>query len=90
MDSKKKIQEIVLKFMKWVISNIIWTIITLIIPFALLIPTTKNMIANISAKTYIISLIDLCLIILFIIIEFSIIILIIYIKKNFKENEKYY
>lgn len=86
MESKRKIQDIGLQLLKWVISNTIWTIITLIIPFALLIPAGKNLIQNISDKTYSISLIDLFLIILFMIIEISIIILLVHLKENFKED----
>lgn len=79
-----KIKKIALTFLKWIISNTVWTIITLIIPFTLLIPAIKG----IMQKTYQISAIVIILIILFCFIEVFVLFGIIYTKKHYKEKEE--
>lgn len=41
MNIKRNAKEISMKLLKWIVSNIIWTIITIIVPFSLLIPVVR-------------------------------------------------
>lgn len=80
MKNKINVKEYILQFFKWTISNTIWTIITLIAPFAFVIPTIKTIVNSIFNKTYSINLLTVLFIIIFIIIETTLLIGVIVFK----------
>lgn len=84
MNIKRNAKEISMKLLKWIVSNIIWTIITIIVPFSLLIPVVSDICKSIVRKTYNIHLWTLILIIGFIIIETFVVLSIVFFKR--KEN----
>lgn len=77
-------------FVKWVLTNTLWSIISLVIPFTLLIPVTKDIVEGIAEKTYTIRIYHIIWIVLFCLIEAVIIYCIMYLKNKHdtnKENE---
>lgn len=63
------VKDKLMSFFKWVISNIIWTIITYIVPFTLLIPLAYNIITSVIYKKTYISILSIALMIIFFAIE---------------------
>lgn len=80
---KNMINEKLIIFFKWIISNTIWTIITYIIPFPLLIPFVQNIFTNKNN----ISLFSIILVTAFFIIEIFLFIM-IRKAKSLSENTK--
>lgn len=73
-------------FVKWLLTNTLWTIVSLIVPFTLLIPFTKDIFKSISTKTYTIKIYHIFWIILFCLIEGIIVYLFICLKYRRKNS----
>lgn len=83
---KKNTKKYIFNFLKWAISNTIWTIITLIIPFTILIPTAKNILKSITSKTYNINILTAILLVVFFVLETVLLIAIITFKRKDKKD----
>lgn len=90
MESNNRIIKKLTIFIKWVFSNTVWTVITYIIPFSLLIPLAKNIWKSITNNTFTltINLLYLFVIILFVVVEATFVVININIKRNNKAIEK--
>lgn len=90
MNMKKNIKKNVKKysfiFLKWTISNTIWTILTLIIPFTILIPSVKTIFKSITSKTYNINILTAILLVISFVFETVLLIAIITFKKRDKKD----
>ena len=84
IDIKENIKKSIVSFFKWAISNTIWTIITLIMPFTILIPFIKSIYISISTKKYEVSLLTMVFIVIFFFVEIVLFILIILFRKKNK------
>lgn len=85
--SNNKIRKRVAKLVIWVFSNTLWSIITYIIPFPLLIPLVMNIYTSIANHTFNITINLLYLFVLFILVEMIFVIINIKVKKSNKKNE---
>lgn len=83
---KKNVKKYIFIFFKWAISNTIWTIITLIIPFTILIPSAKNILKSITSKTYNINILTAILLVAFFVVETVLLIAIIAFKRKDKKD----
>ena len=65
MNVIERMWKIIKSFFTWVFTNTIWTIVTYIFPFALLIPFFKNIYKGIVSKTYSLGLWSLLFFVIF-------------------------
>ena len=86
MEFMNNVKKILKNFIKWVLSNTIWTIISFVIPLIFTAFSTKNIFYTIKTKTYNIHLYDIIIVVIGILFEVSLIIMIIYIKNHEKGN----
>lgn len=84
MNSKPDIKKYILQFFRWVISNTIWTIVTLAFPAAFIIAPITTIVKSILNKTYTINLLTVLVIIIFFIIETILFIGIVFVKHKDK------